>query len=107
MSLDGRYRAVLDRIEESTAVLLIENDRGDELIDERHVDADALPAGVEEGAVMTAAFEHDALRHLVFEPAETERRRNELGERFDRLAERPPGSNGDPESASDAEDDAS
>jgi len=94
VSLDGRYRAVLDRIEEDTGVLLVENDRGDEVIDERHVDAEALPPGVEDGAVLTATFEQDGLRHLVFEPAETERRRSELGERFDRLAERPPESNG-------------
>lgn len=106
MTLDGRYRAVLDRIEEGVGVLLVENDSGDEVIDERHVDADDLPTGVEDGAVLTASFEDDALRHLVFEPAETERRRTELGERFDRLAERPPGSNGDPQSADEPDEDS-
>lgn len=94
MSLDGRYRAVLDRFEDDVAVLLIENDRGDEVIDEVRIDRDDLPTGVEEGAVLTASFEEGTLRHLVFEPAETERRRSELAERFDRLAERPPGSEG-------------
>lgn len=100
MTLDGRYRAVLDRVEvtedgDDVGVLLIENERGDEVIDERTVERSALPSGVEEGAVLTASFEHDALRHLVFEPAETERRRSELGDRFDRLSQRPPGANGD------------
>lgn len=94
MTLDGRYRAVVDRIEDPTAVLLVENDRGDEVIEERTVARDDLPAGVGAGAVLTASFEDDSLRHLVFEPAETERRRSELGERFDGLAERPPGSEG-------------
>lgn len=92
MTLDGRYRAVLDRLEEGEARILLENDRGDEVLDERPVDPDRLPAGVEEGAVMTATFENDALRHLVFEPAETERRRGAVAEQFDRLSERPPGS---------------
>lgn len=105
MSLDGRYRAVLDEIDEWSAVLLVENDRGDEVIEEHRVDRDDLPAGVEEGAVLTASFEAGDLRHLVFEPAETERRRSELGERFDRLAERPPGAdeNGDGEDQSTEE----
>lgn len=104
MSLDGRYRAVLDELDDWSAVVLVENERGDEVLDERRVDRDDLPTGVEEGAVMTASFENDALRHLVFEPAETERRRAELGERFDRLAKRPPGSNGDGDGAEERGD---
>ncbi|AGN02623.1 hypothetical protein L593_13420 [Salinarchaeum sp. Harcht-Bsk1] len=94
MSLDGRHRAVVDEIDDWSAVLLIENERGDEVIDEVRVDNDDLPTGVEEGAVLTASFEAGDLLHLVFEPAETERRRSEMADRFDRLAERPPGSEG-------------
>jgi len=100
VTLDGRYRAVLDRVEEGPdeeeiGVLLVENERGDDVIDERTVSRAELPSGVEEGAVLTASYQDDQLRHLVFEPAETERRRAELGDRFDRLSERPPGTNGD------------
>jgi hypothetical protein len=97
VSLDGRYRAVLDEIDDWSALLLVENERGDEVIDDYRVDREDLPAGVEEGAVLTASFEDGDLRHLVFEPAETERRRSEMAKRFDRLAERPPGAdeNGD------------
>ena len=104
MTLDGRYRAVLEEIDDWSAVLLIENDRGDEVIDEVRVDRDDLPTGVEEGAILTASFEDDDLLHLVFEPTETERRRAELADRFDRLAERPPGSEGNGDGAEDGAD---
>jgi hypothetical protein len=102
VTLDGRYRAVLDEIDEWSAVLLVENERGDEVIDEYRVDREDLPTGVEEGAVLTASFESGDLRHLVFEPAETERRRSELGDRFDRLAERPPGADENGDSAGES-----
>jgi len=104
VTLDGRYRAVLEEIDDWSAVLLIENDRGDEVIDEVRVDRDDLPTGVEEGAILTASFDDGDLLHLVFEPAETERRRSELAERFDSLAERPPGSEGNGDGADDDPD---
>lgn len=118
MTLDGRYRAVLDRIEDvgsgsagegpdELAVLLIENERGDEILEERTVPGEKLPSGVGDGAVLTATFEGDDLRRLVYEPAETERRRTEMQDRFDRLAERPPGRNGgSQDEGDDANDDA-
>ena len=104
MSLDGRYRAVLDELDDWSAVILVENERGDDVIAEQRVDRDDLPTGVEEGAVLTASFEDGQLRHLVFEPAETERRRSELADRFDRLAERPPGADGNGDGTDDGDD---
>lgn len=89
MSRDGRYRAVLDRIEDGVAVLLVEE--AGEVVDEAHVDPEELPAGVDEGAVLRATYDGGNLRRLVFEPEETARRRSELQERFDDLSERPPG----------------
>lgn len=93
MSRDGRYRAVLDRVEDGVAVLLLEADG--EVVDEDGVDLDELPRGVETGAILEATYDGGDLRRLVFEPEETARRRTELRDRFDDLAERPPGSDVD------------
>lgn len=90
MSLDGRYVAVLDRVEDGVGVLLVEED-GD-VIEEVHVDPGALPDAAGEGAVLEAAFEGGALQELVYRPDETAERRRDVQSRFDALAERPPGS---------------
>lgn len=92
MSHSGRFTAVLDRIEDGVAVLLIESDG--EVIDEESVEPDDLPAGVEAGAVLEATYDDGSLRRLVFQPEETDSRRSALRERFDDLAERPPDSGG-------------
>lgn len=93
MTLDGRYRAVVDRIEDDLAVLLVED--GGEVIDEVVVDCDDLPSGVEAGTVAVATFEDGAVRRLGSRPVSTDRRRSTLQDRFDRLADRPPGANRD------------
>lgn len=102
MTLDGEYRAVLDRIEDGVGVLLIEAD-GD-VIDERHVDPDALPAAATEGAIFEATLDDGALEGLEHRPQETERRREELQSRVDDLAQRPPGSESDEDGADDADE---
>lgn len=99
MSRDGRFRAVLDRVEDGVAVLLLEVDG--EVVDEDAIDPDELPAGVGEGAILEAAYDDGDLRRLVYRPEETSRRRSELQDRFDEVAERPPGR--DEEAADDAD----
>lgn len=89
MSLDGEYRAVLDRIEDGVGVLLIEADG--EVREEVHVDPDRLPSAAGEGALFDATFENGSLAELTHRPGETEQRRRELQSRVDDLAQRPPG----------------
>lgn len=78
---DSHETAVVDRIEDGTAVLLIEEDG--ETTDQRVVDPAELPEdGRHEGAILRLVgdgYEYDE--------SETERRRSDAGDRFDRLAE--------------------
>jgi len=101
MSRSGHFRAVLDRVEEGVGVVLIESDG--EVVDEESVDLDDLAAGVEAGAVLQATYDDGALRRLVFDPEETARRRSELQDRFDRLAERSPGPDTEDDGAGEPE----
>lgn len=90
MVTDGRYTATVDRIVDDRAVLLIEGD--DDVVDERIVPETELPEPARsEGAVLEIELQADHLRDVDYRPDETERRRKELQDRFDRLAERPPG----------------
>lgn len=93
MTLDGTYRAVLDRVEDGVGVLLIEAD--DEVVDERDVDPDVLPSDASDGAIFDATFASGTLEELAHRPDATERRRRDVQSRFDDLAERPPGRDGE------------
>lgn len=78
---DSHETAVVDRIEDGTAVLLIEEDG--ETTDQRVVDPAELPKdGRHEGAVLRPVGDG-----YEYNESETERRRSDAGDRFDRLAE--------------------
>ena len=80
-----RYTAVLDRFEEETAVLLLEADG--EQVDELLVDREALPTdGRQQDAVFDVVVCGESLRVLSYLDAETERRRGDAQDRFDRLS---------------------
>ncbi|WP_440992329.1 DUF3006 domain-containing protein [Haloarchaeobius baliensis] len=80
-----QYTAVLDRFEEDTAVLLVE-DEG-EVVDELLVDRWELPEpGREQGAVFDLCVCGSSLRLLSYRPGETEARATASQSRFDRLA---------------------
>lgn len=89
MTLEGTYRAVLDRVEDGVGVLLVEDDG--EVIEEVHVDPDELPADVGDGAVLESRFEAGEVASLSRDRETTEQRRKDLQSRFDDLAQRPPG----------------
>ena len=86
---DGRYTAVLDRIEEGLAVVLIEE--GGDVIDERAIPVDRVPDPAQhDGAVLDVEIQDGRLRGISYDDERTEERRRRLQDRFDRLAERPP-----------------
>ncbi|WP_255169105.1 DUF3006 family protein [Natrononativus amylolyticus] len=77
--------AVLDRIVDGSAVLLLEADG--EVVDERIVEVTALPEeGRHEGAVFDVDIE-DGLE-ATYRPDEERERRERAQERFDRLSRR-------------------
>ena len=81
-----QYTAVLDRFEEDTAVLLVE-DAG-EVVNELLVDRWELPEpGREQGAVFDLQVCGSSLRLLSYRPEETEERATTSQSRFDRLAQ--------------------
>lgn len=111
MIADGTYTAVVDRIEvgadgERLAVLLLEDGEeggadegdvdqgsGDEVVGDLVVERDRLPEDArEDGAVLQVVVEDGDLADARYRPDETGRRREAARSRFDRLSERPPGS---------------
>ena len=90
-NLTGTYAAVCDRIEEGFAVLLLEED--ERVIEEILIDAEELPAGTRGGAVLTVELEDGYVKALEFHEEETRIRRQAAQNRFDSLAQRPPGQN--------------
>jgi hypothetical protein len=86
---DGTYTAVLDRIEDGLAALVVEVDgtSADELL----VEPTALPEEARHAdAVLTVEVQDGTMVEASYRPSETERRRESAQSRFDRLAERPP-----------------
>jgi hypothetical protein len=86
---DGRYTAVVDRIEDGLATILLEeNDRDAyELV----VDPDELPEEARHAdAVLTIEVEAEDLADVTYEAEETKERREAAQSRFDRLSKRPP-----------------
>ena len=89
---DGSYTAVVDRIEDGYAAILLEVDGEDahELV----VDVSELPAnGRHADAVLAVEIVDGKLVEERYKPDETEKRRDASRERFDRLSERPPKDN--------------
>lgn len=86
---DGRYTAVVDRIEDGLATILLEEGGTDayELV----VDPEELPEGARHGdAVLTVDVEDEDLVDVTYDLEETEERREAAQSRFDRLSKRPP-----------------
>lgn len=78
---------VVDRIVDGLAVVLLEDADGD-LVDRTHISVDELPGqGSEEGAVLEVVMDGDEVERARFDEQETARRREEVGDRFDDLAE--------------------
>lgn len=82
------HTAVVDRIEDGIAVLLIEDDAGT-VIEERTPAADELPPEIEAGDVVELTLDGDEIETVTRDPAATESRKERAQNRFDRLAERP------------------
>lgn len=81
------YTAVVDRIVNGTAVLLLERDG--ETVDQHDLDAGRLPeAGRHEGAIFAATVEDGNVRELQYQPDAEATRREAAQDRFDRLSKR-------------------
>jgi hypothetical protein len=86
---DGEYTAVVDRIEDGSAAILVEEDGTDAY--ELAVEPSDLPSDAQAAdAVLTVVVRNGELVDAHYEPAETEKRRASAQHRFDRLSERPP-----------------
>lgn len=91
--MDGTYTGVVDRIVDGeTAAILVESeDGGREVLDQLEVDADRLPReGCYEGAVLSVTVADGEVVGADHREDESERRREALEERFDRLSDRLP-----------------
>lgn len=86
---DGRYTAVVDRIEDGLATLLVEEDGEDAY--ELAVDPETLPSdGRHSDAVLAVEISDETLVEATYQPDETEARKEAAQDRFDRLSKRPP-----------------
>ena len=86
---DDQYTAVVDRIEDGHATILLEEDCEDahELV----VYPEALPSeGRHSDAMLTVEITDGRLAEVKYRPDETEARQESAQSRFDRLSERPP-----------------
>ncbi|MFC6732665.1 MULTISPECIES: DUF3006 domain-containing protein [unclassified Haladaptatus] len=89
MVTDGAYTAVIDRIEDNHAVLLIEE--GGKDVDELVVHETKLPFDMREpNLVVHVTLEGGKLRSVDADREETAERMEDAQSRFDRLAKRPP-----------------
>ena len=91
----GPRTAVVDRIEDGTAVLLFEDGTG-----QKAVSADVLPAAAREAGMVLRVPRGDSLALATVDRAATARRRRNASDRFDELAEPAP----DAETATNATD---
>jgi len=85
--MSDTYTAVVDRIVEGQAVLLLEADG--ETVDQCDLPADDLPEdGRHEGAVFEATVEDGTVTELQYRPGTEADRREAAQDRFDRLSKR-------------------
>ncbi len=85
---DGRYTAVIDRFEDDQAVLLIEDDTGS-LVGEAVVDQAVIPEPARHpDAVLTVELEDGEVLTGEYDVTETEKRTEQVQDRFDQLSER-------------------
>jgi len=89
MVTDGEYTAVLDRIEDDVAVLLLEQE-GEQvpevLIPQAKVPSDAR----HQDAVLTIRLSDEQVVSVDYDANETSRRHEAVQSQFDRLADQPP-----------------
>lgn len=86
---DGTYTAVVDTVEEGLATLIF--DRVEERGTGYVVDAEDLPTSARhQDAVLTVTVVDGEPVEYDYDPEETETRRREAQDRFDRLSQRPP-----------------
>jgi hypothetical protein len=86
---DGEYTAVVDRIEDGLAAVLLEEDGTDAyelLVEPAELPEDAQHAN----AVLTVEVQDGELSEANYEASETKERQESAQSRFDRLSERPP-----------------
>lgn len=85
----SQYTAVVDRIEDGHATILLEEDGED--VHELVVYPEALPSdGRHSDAILTVEITDGELAEVTYRPDETEARQESAQSRFDRLSERPP-----------------
>jgi hypothetical protein len=84
---DGTYTAVVDRIEDDLATLLLEEDGTDAY--QLDVDPGVLPTEAQQpDAILTVEISDGELATTTYKSEETETRQESAQSRFDRLAER-------------------
>lgn len=89
MVANGTYTAVLDRFEDTTAVLVLEQN-GDDIMDYT-LDTSALPPeGQHEDAIFELVIDENDVVDITYQPDETNARKQSAQNRFDRLSNRPP-----------------
>ena len=86
---DGTYMAVVDRVVEGHAVLLVEDERAQLELSVETIQ-DEFAETLDEGEMVRIEIVDGTVRALDRRPEETAIRRERLREKFDRLAERPP-----------------
>jgi hypothetical protein len=85
------YRGVLDRFEDNLAVVLLERDG--ETAEDISLPRDQLPEeGRHQDAIFRIEIEGEEVRTLSYRPEETRKQAEQAQSRFDRLSQRPPGS---------------
>lgn len=86
---DGEYSAVVDRIEDTLATLELSDDNGERynlVVGEEELPSDARHAD----AVLQVTLDDEELADTTYQPAETETRKKDAQDRFDRLSSRAP-----------------
>ncbi len=85
--IDGTYTAVVDRIVEETAVLLVEDDG--EVIEQVEIPVTELPEPAQEnGGVLTVTIADEEVVELIYKSEETKNRQDSISEKLDRLSTR-------------------
>lgn len=85
---DGTYPAVVDRIEDGLAAVLVEGD--DDPLGELLVDPADLPEAARHAdAVLRIEIRAGEMTDVTYRPDETEQRADRVQSRFDRLSRRP------------------
>lgn len=86
---EGEYTAVVDAIEDGLATVFFEQD-GEE-IGSTTIDAETLPADARHAyAILTVEITDSEFIKMSYKPDQTETRKQDAQDRFNRLSSRPP-----------------